>query len=224
MHAFELGKTVSGRNIVVDLPGYGVEGSLHRLTQFELAHVAAAGVLGSILDLLVFHQRSGIIASFKRRRIDNERLNGTSGLPVALESAVECQACVQILLGPAAYHGDDLSCAVVDTYSGALHLEFAVIRCICEILQRLIDAVLQLLLFLHIKGSMDPVSAFIELGQAGVVQLIVDLVISCALFIAREIKPEGEVRVLKLHEHFCRALIGVGQHVSILIELSVIIS
>ena len=70
---------------------------------------------------------------------------------------------------------------------------------------------------------MDPVSAFIELGQAGVVQLIVDLVISRALFIAREVVPEGKVRVLKLHEHFSRALIGIREHIRVLIELSVII-
>ena len=223
VHALELGKTVPGRNIIIDLPGDCVEGSLHSLAQLEFAHVAAAGVFGSVLDLLVLHQRSGIVTPLKRRRIDHQRLDGTTGLPVALESAVERQAGVQILLRPAAYHGDDLSGAVVDTYSGALQLVFAVIRCICEIFQCLVDAVLQLLLFLHIKGRMDPVSAFIELGQAGVVQLIVDLVISRALFIAREVVPEGKVRVLKLHEHFSRALIGIREHIRVLIELSVII-
>ena len=223
VHSLELGETVSGRDIIIDLPGNRVQGPLDCFTQFELSHVAAARVFGAVLDLLVLHQRSRIISAFKCGRIDNQRLDGTAGLSVALECAVERNTCIDILLGSSADHGNDLAGAVVDTYSGALQLVLAVVGCIGKLCERFIDTRLQFLLLLHIKGSMDDVSALKELGQAGVIELVVYFVIRGALFIACKIIAEGEVRVLELHENFRRTFIGIREHIGVLIEVSVLI-
>ena len=131
MHPFELGEPVSGRYILVDLPGDRIEGSLDRLAKFHFTVIAAARILRSVFDLLILYQRPGIVLPLKSRSIHHKRLYGTSGLPVALERAVE-RKCGFDLLGPSADHCDDLPGAVVYTDGSALHFILSVIRRIRE--------------------------------------------------------------------------------------------
>ena len=216
MHGLKFGQTVLGCDVLVDLPCDCIEGSLNRFSELELTHVVSAGVLGTVLDLFVHDICSGIIFLFKSGCIHHQRLDRTAGLPVALECAVKSERRFCIL-GSAADHGYDLAGAVVDANGRALHLVFSVVRCILEISQFFIHAVLEHLLLLQVKGSIDLVAALIQFRKACIVQLVVQFVISRALFIACEIIAEGEVRILDLHQDFRRALICITDHISVLV-------
>ena len=131
MHSFELGKAELRGNVLIDLPRHCIQRSLHRFLELEFSHVGVVEVLGTVFDLLIVYDRSRIIPFFKGRRIYDQRLDRTAGLSVALESAVQRQARVDIL-GSSADHCDDLACFVVDTDRRALHFILAVIRRIGE--------------------------------------------------------------------------------------------
>ena len=182
MHPLEFGKAVSGRNILIDLPGYSIERSLYRLAQLHFAVITAAGVLRSVFDLLVLDQSPGIVFSLKCGRIHHERFNGTAGLPVALERAVQRERGVYVLRA-AADHCHDLSGTVVYADSRALHFVLAVIRRVREGRQLLIHALLQLILLLHIERSVDLIAALEEFGKACVVKIIVYIIIGSPLLV-----------------------------------------
>ena len=216
MHCFQFGQTVLGSHILVYFPCDRVERSLNRFFKFDLSHIRAAGVLGSVFDLLVHHICSGIIVLLKSRCIDYKRFDRTSGLSVALVSAVESQCGIDVLRS-AADHCYDLSRAVVNAYSRSLHLIFPVIRCIFKISEFLVYAILQDLLFFQIKGCVYPVTALEQFGEAGIVKLVIYFVISRAFFVTCEIIAEGEIRVLNLHQGFRRAFIGISKYVCVLV-------
>ena len=189
VHCFQLGKAIPGSYILIDLPGHCVKGSLHCFAQFDLAHVRTVIVLGSVLDLLILHICAGIIALLKSRRINNERLDRASGLSVALECAVERKSGVDFL-GSAAYHSYNLACAVINADGRSLHLVLAVVGSILEISEFLIDTVLQFFLHIEVEGGIYFIAALKELSQAGVIQLVIDLIVSGALFVAGKIIAE----------------------------------
>ncbi len=222
MHSLELAEPVSGRHILIDLPCDRVQRPLDRFLELDLAHIGAVVVLRAVLDLFILHIGAGIISLFKSRRVDYQRLNGTAGLPVALESAVQRKSRVDALLGPSADHGHDLSGAVVDTDCSALHLVLAVVRGVLKVRQFLIHAVLQFLLHIQVKCGVDFVAPFEQLGKAGVVQLVVDLVVRGALLVACKVEAEVEIRILDLHQHFRRALISISEDIGVLIEVVVL--
>ena len=189
MHGFQLGKTILGCDILIDLPCDRIKGTLNCFTQLQFSHISAVEVLGAVFDLLVFDQCPGIIALFKSRCVDNQRFDRTAGLSVALESSVQRKARID-LLGSSTDHGDNLTGAVVDTDSSSLHLVFAVVCSIREVIQFLIYTVLKLLLLIHVECGIDLVSALEELGKACVIELIVDLVISRPFFITGKVIPK----------------------------------
>ena len=174
-------------------------------------------VFRTVLDLLVLYDGSGIISLLEAGRVHDQRLDRASGLPVALECAVQRKARVNILR-PSADHGHNLSGAVVNTNSRSLHLVLSVVRRIGKLLEFIVHTGLQLLLHVHIKGCIDLVTAFVELGEAGVVEFVVYFLIRRALFVTGKVIAECEVRVLDLHEDFRRALISIRENISILIE------
>ena len=219
VHGLELAEPVLGRHVLIDLPCDRIQRPLDSFLELDLAHMGSVVVLRPVLDLFILHIGAGIISFFEGRRVDYQRLNGTAGLPVALESAVQRESRVDALLGPSADHGHDLSGAVVDTDRSALHLVLAVIRGILKVRQFLIHAVLQFLLHIQVKCGVDFVAPFEQLSQAGVVQLIVNLVVSGALLVACEVEAEVEIRILDLHQHFRRALISISEDIGVLIEI-----
>ena len=89
MHGLELGEAVLRSDILIHLPGDCVERSLDRFLEFNLSHIGTVIVLGSVLNFLVLHICAGIVSLFKSGRIDDERLDRTARLPVALERAVQ---------------------------------------------------------------------------------------------------------------------------------------
>ena len=216
MHCFQFGQSVLGCYILVYLPGDRVERSLYRFFKFDLSHIRAAGVLGSVLDLFIIHICSGIILLLECRCIDYQRFDRTSGLPVALESAVKGQSGI-CLLRSSADHCNDLSRAVVNAHSSSLHLVLPVIRSLLKIGQFFVHTVLQHLLFFQVKSCVDLITALEQFGKTSIVKLVVYFVISRAFLVAGKIIAEGEIRVLDLHQGFRRALISISKHICVLI-------
>ena len=222
MHRLELGQTIFGRNVLIDLPCNGIERSLYGFAQFDLAHVTAIKVLWSVFNLLVFHKCAGIVSSFKTGRIDDQRLDGASWLPVALIGTVQRKTRID-LLGPSADHCDDLPRTVINTHSRTLHLVLAVVRCVSKVLQFLVHTGLQFFLHLHVERGIDLIAPLEQFRKARVIQFIVYLVVCGALIVAGEIVSKRKIRVFGLHENFRGALIGIRQHICILVQVRLFI-
>ena len=209
-HFLEICQSDFRGDILIDLPGDRIEGSLHRFPQLHLTVISAACVLGPVVDLFVFHLSPGIIPVLESRRIDYQRFDRTAGLPVTLEGAVQRESRVG-LLRAAADHGDDMTGLVVDTDSCALHLPLSVIRLIREVLKGLVDCLLKLILHIHVEGGVDLVTALVKLCQAGVIHLIVTFHVGCPVLVAGEIISQH--KPLHLHEGLGRTLVCIGHDI-----------
>ena len=209
-HLFKARESHLRCDVLIYLPRDGIEGPLHGLLERHLAAVSAARILGPVLDLFVLDFRVGVIAVVKRRRVDDQRFDGTAGLTVALESAVEREIRVRVL-GPSADHCDHMSGAVVNADRGALHFPLSVLRLIREIRQRFVHLLLKQVLHFHVKRCIDLVPALVELRQAGVVHLVVAFLIGRPVLVAGKIIAQD--KSLHLHQGFRRALIGISDHI-----------
>ena len=189
MHGLEIFESLSGCDLFINLPGDCVERSLYSFAQLHFAVIAAARVLRSVFDLLILDERAREIASLKSRRVDHQRFDRTSRLAVALECTVERQS-RDIILRSSSDHGDNLPRVIVNAYGSSLHLVFSVIRRILEFRKFFIHTLLQSVLHVHIKGRIDLVSAFVELGQAVIVQFIVDVLVQFTVVITGKVISE----------------------------------
>ena len=218
MHRLELGKPEFGSNVLVNLPGDCIQRPLNRFFQFDLSHIGIVKVLGAVFDLLIVYKCAGIISFLKGRCIHNKRLDRTAGLSVALESAVQSETRVNVL-GSSSDHCHYLACVIVNTDCRTLHFILAVICCVRKFRQFLVDVILQILLHIQVKSRVDLITALVEFGEAGIVELIIYLLIRLALLIAGKIIAESKIRIFDLHEDFCGAFISIREYICILIEV-----
>ena len=175
-------------------------------------------IFRAVFDFLVFHDRSGIVSLFEAGSIYYQRFDRAAGLSVALERAVQAEGDVSIL-GSSAHHRYDLSCAVVNAHRRALHLILAVVRGIFKFRELIVYTGLQFILHIHIESRIDLIAAFVKLGEAGIIEVVVYFLIRFPLLVARKVIAECELGVLDLHENFRRTLIGIGKNIRVLIEV-----
>ena len=114
----------------------------------------------SVLDLLVHHKRIECISPLEARCVDEQRLDRTSRLPVALIGAVERIG--RVFLASSADDRHNIARAIVNTHSSPLQIIDSLIRRIRKIGKCRVDGILKLLLYIHINGRIYRISARVQ--------------------------------------------------------------
>ena len=145
---------------------------------------------------MIIYDGISVLASLKRRRINDQRLYRTSRLTEGLISTVKCVSFI-LLRAPSDY-GDNPSGLVIDTGTGALHLVNTLFSLLLKWFQVIIYSLLQLLLLRKIQRSIDTITLSLQLSLGRRIRLLIQLIILSLVIIVHEAVSEFEP--IFLHE------------------------